>query len=338
MFAAFNQEKHMWARVLISTLSVFCSVWSLPGVAQSIWPTGGATSEQSLIYGSVYNVAGSPVADVVIQFQNLHSGAVVQATSDRDGRFGSTLPEGSYVLTATTGTQTFTEQVRVIVGTNPISVIMGKDENTGIQNDPTISAAAMRVPAKARRALQKAREAAVKHNWNEASRYVEKAIQLYPFYAEALALRGVLERGIRPEQALLDTQQAVENDPHYGMGYVALGSVYTDLGRFDDAIHALERALAMMPEAWQAYFEMSRAFIGKRNFLTALHDIEKACSLAPKTYPFLHLAKAQILIALNNNAGAATELEAYLKQAPNGSQSLKAKQELDKLQAAFTIN
>jgi len=327
----------MPARVLVVTLSIFWCASSLAGVAQYIGFGKAATSEGS-IEGSVHNIAGGPIADVRVQFQSLHSGIVVDTISDRDGRFRSALPEGSYVLTATFGTEIVTDEVRVVLGTTAVNLIMGKGEKADVQKEPTISAAAMRVPANARKALQKAREAADKHNWEEASRYVEKALGLYPSYAEALALRGILERETRPEQALLDTQEAVERDPHYGVGYIALGSVYTDVGRFDDAIHALERALAIMPEVWQAHFEMSRAFIGKRNFLTALHHIEKACRLAPKTYPILHLAKAQILLALNDNSGAATELEAYLKQEPNGKESLKAKQELDQIQATLATN
>jgi tetratricopeptide (TPR) repeat protein len=328
----------MRSRVLVVTFSILWSTSSLPGSAQSIGPIGTATSEQGFIDGSVHNISGSPIADVLVQFQNLHSGIVAQTTSDRDGHFRSVLPGGLYVLTATLSTETLTQQVRVNVGANPINLIMNAENNAGAQSEPTISAASMRVPANARKALQKAREATAKHKWDEAYRYVEKAIQLEPSYAEAFALRGVLERESRPDQALLDTQKAVEYDPHYGMGYVALASVYTDFGRFDDAIHALDRALAIMPAAWQVYFEMSRAFLGKQNSITALHHIEKACHLAPKTYPVLHLMKAQILVALNDSPDAATELQAYLKQEPNGEQSLKAKQELDKLQARLATN
>jgi len=328
----------MWARVLVVTFSILWSTSSLPGVAQSIGSVGAANSEQGFIDGSVHNIAGSPMADVLVQLQSVRSGMVVQTTSDRDGHFRSALPEGAYVLTATSGTATLTQQVRVIAGANPINLIMDTGAKSGVQNEPTISAASMRVPANARKALDKAREAAAKHKSEEASRYVDKALRLYPSYAEALAIRGLLERDTRPEQALLDTQQAVENDPHYGMGYVALGSVYTDFGRFDDAIHVLERALAIVPEAWQAYFEMSRAFVGKRNFSTALHYINKACRSAAKTYPVLHLSRAQVLLALEDNSGAAAELEAFLKQEPNGKDSVKARQELEKLQARLAPN
>jgi len=45
-------------------------------------------------------------------------------------------------------------------------------------------------------------------------------------------MRGVLERGSDPGTALVDTEKAIEYDPNYGMGYVALGSVYIVLAKF----------------------------------------------------------------------------------------------------------
>lgn len=204
--------------------------------------------------------------------------------------------------------------------------------NPDANGQSTVSAAQLRVPEKAHKALLKAHEAAGKNNMADAARYVDKALQLYPVYAEALAMRGLLERESDPEAALVDAEKAIEYDPNYGMGYVALGSVYTALARFDDAIHYLEHAIALIPASWQGYYEMTRALVGKRDYTAALRYIEKACSVAPKNYPFFRLSKAAVFIGLNNRSAALTELEGYLEHDPNGENAAEARKMLDNLQ------
>jgi tetratricopeptide (TPR) repeat protein len=193
----------------------------------------------------------------------------------------------------------------------------------------------MKVPVKARDTLQKAIHALQKNPNAAVERYIDKALELYPHYSNALALRAVVERDIYPEQAAVDAEKAVEYDSSYGPGYVALGSVYVGLGRLDDAVRTLDYAIAINPNAWQGYYEMSRALLGKRDYAAALHQIQKACSLARQNYPFLHFQKAQILIGMSNASAAIVELEAYLREEPNGQVSPEARRDLDRLRAAW---
>ncbi len=72
--------------------------------------------------------------------------------------------------------------------------------------------------------------------------------------------------------------------------------------------------------------------------MAAMQNIQKTCDLAPKKYPFFHLAKADVFLGLNNHPAAVTELEAYLKEEPDGQGSLQVKQTLDKLRATSSPN
>jgi len=211
--------------------------------------------------------------------------------------------------------------------------MLGKD-SPRVDSQSTISSAQLRVPEKARNALQQARNAATKKNTADAARYVDKALQLYPLYAEALAMRAVLEREKDPETALLDAKKAVEYDPNDGMGYVALGSGYPAISRFDEAVRSLDHGIALMPASWQGYYEMSRALAGKRDYIEALRHIERACRLAPKRYPFFHLSKAAIFLGLSNGSAALVELQGYLREDPNGEKAVEARRIVDKLQVA----
>ncbi len=322
----------MSIRILFMALIV-CYCGSMSGAAQLVNGPGRLSSSgYGFIEGNVRTAGDRPLADVRIELQSLSRGTILVTSSDSAGSFRLELPEGDYLATATLGTQTTTNQVRVGAGQTRVDLRMPGKDNPRAKSQPTISSAQLRVPEKARNALQKAHNAAIKKNMADAARYVDKALQLYPLYSEALASRAVLEREKDPETALVDATKAVEYDPNSGMGYVALGSVYTALSRFDEAVRSLDHATALMPAAWQGYYEMSRALTGKRDYIEALRQLERACGLAPKIYPFFHVSKAAIFLGLSNRSAALVELQSYLRADPNGEKAVEARRLVDKLQ------
>src|SRR5437660_8292125 len=113
------------------------------------------------------------------------------------------------------------------------------------------------------KALQDGLAASTKNQRKHAIDDTNKAVDRYPQYATALATRAILERNNHLQQALIDAQRAIEFDPNFGLGYVALGSVYTESGRFDDAVRTLNRAIAIQPDAWSGAYEMFRALVGR---------------------------------------------------------------------------
>jgi tetratricopeptide (TPR) repeat protein len=322
----------MSIRILFMALIV-CYCGSMSGAAQLGSGSGRLSSSgYGSVEGRVRSAGDRPLADVRIELLSLSYGTTLVTSSNSAGAFKVELSEGDYLVTATLATQTVTNQVRVAAGQNWVDLRMPGKDSPRVYSQPTISSAQLRVPEKARNALQKAHDAAAKKNTADAARYVDKALQLYPLYAEALAMRAVLEREKDPETGLVDAMKAVEYDPNYGMGYVALGSVYTALSRFDEAVRSLDHGIALMPAAWQGYYEMTRALVRKRDYIEALRHLERACSLAPKSYPFFHLSKATIFLGLSNRSAALVELQRYLREDPNGEKAVEARRIVDKLQ------
>ncbi len=247
----------MWVHTFTAALLISICISVPDAVAQyrgttqeaAPWQVPISTAGQGFIEGTIQGETAA-IQSVRIQVQDLSAGRNFETTSDQDGRFRLALPTGTYLVTATSGTETVTQQVQVTESLTTVDLrLRAKANSAGSENQGSISVAQMKVPEKARGTLRKARDAAKKSNLGDAYRYVQKALELYPSYAEALTFRGLLERDNRPEQALADTQKAVEYDPNYGMGYVALGSAYTQLGRFDEAVRSLERALVIVPTA-----------------------------------------------------------------------------------------
>ena len=118
-----------------------------------------------------------PLADVCLELRSLSNGTTVITSSNSAGLFRLELWEGDYLLlTATLGTQTVTNEVRVARGQNWVGLGMPGRTNPDVNSQSTVSAAELRVPEKAHNALQKARDAAVKKNKADAARYVDKAL------------------------------------------------------------------------------------------------------------------------------------------------------------------
>lgn len=201
-------------------------------------------------------------------------------------------------------------------------------------SNSVVSITELKVPEKARNLLRKSGEAVKRGDITESVRYANEALEIYPHYPAALAWRAVLEQDGHLDKALADAEKAVEYDAYCAPGYWVLGSIYVALGRFDDAVRALDYVIAAMPNLWQAHYEMSRALLNKRDYEAAQYYIRKTYSLVPEKYPCLHLLNAHLMIGLHNIAAAIQELEAYLREEPNGPNVRKVKGLLGSLRAA----
>jgi tetratricopeptide (TPR) repeat protein len=204
-----------------------------------------------------------------------------------------------------------------------------------VNGQSTVSVVQMNVPKNAQKALQRAYEA---KTGTDQALFVEKALKIYPHYADALALRALLEMKGNPEQALTDATNAVEYDPNCGIAYLALGSTSTSRGKFDEAIPQLNHAIILMPDAWQGYYELSIALSGTRDYTAALRNLERAHLLVAKAPPFFHILKATILLGLKNDSAAITELRSYLREEPTGQWSELARSILEQKQSTRSSN
>jgi len=110
----------------------------------------------------------------------------------------------------------------------------GKPED-GVEGN-SISIAQYRVPAKAREAYRKAHEAVEKGKMDDAHKHLTKALELFPNYAEALTLSGVLELNQKDSQAAIAAlDKAIKADGNYAMAYMVMGSALNMQSKFDEA-------------------------------------------------------------------------------------------------------
>lgn len=331
--------------LLVPLLTLSIAIVSAPLFAQvspsqagagpaSDLPNPSSTLVTGSINGTLVSIDGRGIADARIQVKDLNTGALVVSTfSKHNGSFEFyNLAPGNYELVATSGLSETHDKVQVMQGMAFVTLQIAapvSDPSAGA----TVSVASMKVPGKARKEFEKAQKAFYDNKLEEAKERVEKAISAYPYYAEALTLRGILKvDDNKYEEGEADLQNAIKFDPNYGMAYIAMGAALNQVAKFEDALRSLQRGVAISPDSWQGHFEMAKAFLGKGDFAAALKNVVRAEKLE-QNYPPLRLVKAHALLGLQQYDAAILELEGYLSKEPNGSFSDNARKTLDQAKA-----
>jgi tetratricopeptide (TPR) repeat protein len=288
------------------------------------------------ISGAVQGPDGSPKAGVHVELQDADTRATVASTSTQpNGTFELyNIPAGRYQVVAWSGGSQASNLVSVYSSQANVTLRF-ENPSQPSGNNATVSVAAMLVPSKARSFYQKARAACAKGNFDDAQKHLDRAVQAYPHFAEALTLRGLLQlRTNHIDQGRQDFEQAIQYDPNYGPAYVALAAAYNAQARYDDALRTLEREAAIAPTAWQGYLEMAKASIAKGMYDQGLQFAEKAEQLNGNHFAAIHLLKAYAMIPLKFYSRAKEELQAYLQREPTGGNAEQARQMLAQLDAA----
>lgn len=190
------------------------------------------------------------------------------------------------------------------------------------QQQTVISANELQAPREAQSAVHHAREALERGHYPEARMRIARALEIYPKYALALELRGILNmREEHLEEACSDFQQAIDYDPNLAAAYLSLGASYNRLGSFEEAMAPLTRAAMMLPDVWTVHYEMALAYMGSGKYEAALEAISRAAEKSPDepdNRSSIFYTKARVLLELKDNRGAQAAFEQSIRQDPNG--------------------
>ena len=199
----------------------------------------------------------------------------------------------------------------------------------------SISVTAMLAPKAAKKAYEQGLQATLKNKPEDARKDFEKAVSVYPQYADAWVSLGKLRlerEAIAPAREAL--KKAMECDPKLVAPYMELGLLAAKDANWQESGKYLDRAVELdpidFPQAWYAD--------AVANFNLAKYDAaEKAARAAVKLDPRHVNPRSTYLLGLilgekKDYPGAAAELAAYIKLAPNAPDSAQAKDELGRLE------
>jgi tetratricopeptide (TPR) repeat protein len=324
----------MLARTGLALAFLFSSVY-LP--AQLSTNPRAHQADQVRVMVNVHTANGQPAENARIELRGQDS-----ATSTITGYTNaagiadiSQIPGGYYTVTVTYKLSQTETHENLAFGERTLSYTLPGDRTgSDIGSATSVSVAAYKVPDKAKKEYGKSQSALNKGNQDEALSHLDKAIDIYPQYADALTLRAIIRMDKQDTAgALADLNAAIQADPACSLAYFAIGSVYNATNRFPDAQLALQSGLRLDPRSWQGYFELGKALVGKGEYQAAVDQLNKAQDFSSNKYAPIHLVKAHAMLALKQYPGAMNELQAFITQAPNDQRAASARETLDRVNA-----
>ena len=207
-------------------------------------------------------------------------------------------------------------------------------------HSPTISAARLNVPDKAINEYQKACGDLRNNKLDHAVQHMRKAVGTYPQYAAAWVVLGqILDWQQKRADAHQACSQAMRVDSAYIPPYVCLSDFAAREGDWDQVSVLIDRAQAVDPigNMFTFYFA-GRAQFHFQQFQLAEASVKQALKLDKEhRVPELHYLLARIYQAKGDSRNEASELQQYLRAAPNAANAAQAKTllaHIDDLRAA----
>jgi tetratricopeptide (TPR) repeat protein len=213
----------------------------------------------------------------------------------------------------------------------------------------TVNAAELTVPANARKAYEKGLDSVRSGKTEDAQKYFEKAVQIYPKYTRAwFQLGSVLQKQGQKDNAFTAYTRATSIDTRFLPPYLSLAVMASDARNWTEVVRLTGHILDSDPlnhsngyivdfdpsNCTEAYFY--NAFANYK--LKKLDDAEKSALKAEQRanvgarYPQLHLLLAEIFAEKNNYSGAINEAQTYLELVPDAKDADQVRAQLAKLE------
>ncbi len=203
----------------------------------------------------------------------------------------------------------------------------------------TISVTSAMAPKDARKAMERAQNFAKKEKWDQAEKEIQKAVEIYPKYAVAWSeLGGLQERANNSEAARKSFAMALEADPKLIPPYLALANMASRDSKWQEVSDDSGRVLKLNPVDFpQAYLLNAMSNYYLKNLDVAEKSAREGIEHDPEhRFPRLHEILAAVLIRRQDSAGAADQFRKYLRYAPDGPETARAKKQLADLERSLS--
>ncbi len=199
----------------------------------------------------------------------------------------------------------------------------------------SISVTSMMAPKDAKKAYEHGLQSLLKNKPDDAAKDFEKAVGIYPKYADAWVSLGKLRldrQSIEPARAAL--MKAMEADPKLVAPYMELGLLAAKDANWQDSGKYLDRAVELDPVDFpQGWYADAVANYNLRKYDAAEKSAREAVKLDQRhVNPRAGYLLGLVLAEKKDYAGAAAELTAYIKLAPNAPDLALVKDQLSQLE------
>lgn len=200
----------------------------------------------------------------------------------------------------------------------------------------TVTASSLTAPEPAKKAFGKGVNSMEDEKWAAAQKNFEKAVEIYPGYAQAWSDLGeVLIKQSKPTEARAAWEKAVAADSKYIKPYIQLARLDLEEKRPEDAATIAGKAVAMNPlEFPEIYFYNAVANYNLKHLDVAEISARRATELdAAHEIPRAELLLGSVLIAKGDRAGGLQHFRKYLELVPKAQDAEQVQRAIAQLEA-----
>lgn len=174
-----------------------------------------------------------------------------------------------------------------------------------------------------------------KKHYEEAKDHFQKAVALFPKYAEAFNDLGLADIQLKDGKGAVEAfRSATQIDPTLPRANVYLGQFYYENHQYKEAEPYLVHAAADQPQSAALVLALANTELQNGETDLALTNARKVPSLENhQQYAISHLIVAQALTGKGKDDEIAKEYEAYLKEAPDSLLAPRVKEALAQLKS-----
>ncbi|HSZ00261.1 MAG TPA: tetratricopeptide repeat protein [Terriglobales bacterium] len=198
---------------------------------------------------------------------------------------------------------------------------------------PLVAAVDLNIPEGARKEFDKANQFVAKGNWQKAIERLNKAIAIYPDYAEAYNNLGVVYGRLGDRTRNLEAlQKAVSLNDHFAPAYLNLARMAIADRDLVQAEALLDKAVAIEPTNSQMLVLLANTELLNHHYDQALANCRKAHSGAQGPHAVAHYVAARVFEYENRPTDAVAELQTFLSEETPGPRADVARKEMTALQ------
>jgi len=254
-------------------------------------------------------------------------------TSTGSFEFGGLRPGSYVVIIQVAGYDSIRDNVDLLNASHggllySLRPLPDPNKNVAPSDQPSVSARELKLPLKAQDALHKGLDKLYAKKDPEGSIvFFQKVLEIAPDFYEAhyyIGMAYMFTAKLPEAEAAL--RSAIEHsDDRYADPHIALATLLIDNKRAEEAEENARRGVELDPQSWQGHMELAKALLA----LNRPADAEKSALAARKLkpdFPNLYITLANIHIRLQNAPALLDDVNTYLKLAPDGPYSERAKQ------------
>ena len=198
----------------------------------------------------------------------------------------------------------------------------------------TLSRTTETAPPKAIKFFEKARAEMLQHNPSDAERDLQKALEIYPGFADAWLQLGKLQAATDPQAARDSFSKAIAADPAFVLPYEQLAALAAQNGNWQEVLDKTNHVTQLYPEGTPQNWYLNALAnyqVGKPK--TAEASANKCLALDPRhTVLNTEQLLAVILARKGDYAGAVDHLRSSLQYIPPGPNADLVKQQIAQLE------